>query len=636
METTQTAVTRARARSPTRAIHALVRRARELGLGHRAVLGLLTRRLARAVLDDEKWPVPEDARLFRHSPDERELDALGDPELAEASRAILAFVLPGTSQPAPEALGLGFERLLALHLEGGPGRRKRTGTFFTPPGLAHAVVRAALERPGRLDGDLEVCDPACGAGAFLLAAARELLEKQGGASTPERRKGLLKGFFGVDLDALAIGVTELALWMFVGERDTPVSGLLHLGVGNALTGPGFSDRPILAADDEAFDWAGTWPSLRPRGFDWILGNPPWVAYAGRATQPIPPELRAFFSRSYQAFRGYPTLHAMFVERAAELAPGGVVSLVLPSPIADLDGYRFARAALCARHAPCEPMLEFGQDAFSEVVQPCFALVAEPRSGALGEPARAERPWQLMERARAGAVARAVEPPRALGRLSEFERLPTRAFAEMGLQTTGLVTRSLLHRGSAPAPGYSYPLLEGREIREFFVGPPRLFLRPDAAVLSAARCRLRPAEDYRRVELVVRQTAVAPIAAMHSGLPFRNTLLAGFSAEGLPAELLVGLLNSSLFRALHLSTQRDGRQAAFPQVKLSHLRALPAPPAPAPPIIQLVRRLTDQGLDRASRLELDRGVFALFSIDPDQAAEVVAFLRDRAPALSPPL
>ncbi|MEO7036217.1 MAG: hypothetical protein ABI548_19890 [Polyangiaceae bacterium] len=40
---------------------------------------------------------------------------------------------------------------------------------------------------------------------------------------------------------------------------------------------------------------------------------------------------------YTALKGYPTLHGLFVERALRLASQGTVALVVPSPIADLDG-----------------------------------------------------------------------------------------------------------------------------------------------------------------------------------------------------------------------------------------------------------------------------------------------------------
>jgi len=100
-----------------------------------------------------------------------------------------------------------------------------------------------------------------------------------------------------------------------------------------------------------------------------------------------------------------------VERALALAPQGTVALVVPSPIADLVGYRAVRRVVRKTHTPCEPLLEFGQDAFESVTQPCFALVAEVKKGLRAHEAEPdERPFRLVERQRAGAVAAEVSRP----------------------------------------------------------------------------------------------------------------------------------------------------------------------------------------------------------------------------------
>lgn len=611
----------------------------------------LLRGSARLLLQDIHLPVPQQARLFQEDPGEQvRLEAA---ELSAGVQALSALCADGAEGPAPETLGRHFETLLKLEVtasSAGPclrsgAARKRTGSYYTPPSLtAEVASRAIAALATRELGRLRVCDPACGAGAFLLEVARKLLterrelaQRAGMAFAEESERRLLvqQVLYGVDLDPLAIEVAELALWMFAADPELAPGAAGRLHSGDALTGRGFAERDRLADDAAAFDWQAAFPDVRALGFDLVIGNPPWVAFAGRAAQPLKPSRRSFFSRAYAAFRGYPTLHSLFVERAVELAPRGIVALVVPSPIADLDGYRATRKAVTERHAVCEPLLEFGQDAFDAVTQPCFALVATPVAGDLSH--GSERCFRLAERARQGHAARSVEQPRAFERLAGLERLPKAAFREMGLQTTRLVTEKLLLRGSQAEAGHTYPLLEGREVREYRVGPPRLFLRPDAELLRAARCRLRPEADYREVGFVVRQTARFPIAALHSGFPFRNTLLAGFGSAELSAELLVGLLNSSLYRALHLAAQRDARQAVFPQVKLMHLRALPRPPRDASSFAArigvLVKGAHDNGSTPEQRLRLDELVFAWFGLGAPERDEVLAFLHERAPELA---
>jgi hypothetical protein len=117
----------------------------------------------------------------------------------------------------------------------------------------------------------------------------------------------------------------------------------------------------------------------------------------------------------------------------------------------------------------------------------------------------------------------------------------------------------------------------------------------------------------------------------SGLPFRNTLLAGFGHDELPAPLMVSLLNSALYRALHVARRRDARQAAFPQVKIAHLRALPRPPAHArlwPRLSEIAHLATAQGITPELRAELDQSVFELFDVSRADREAVLEFLSQR--------
>ncbi len=521
-----------------------------------------------------------------------------------------------------EAFGQLYECLLAARPTGSEANlRKRTGSYYTPEALTRLVCARAFDAlEARTSSPLRILDPALGAGAFLVQAGRELSRRSGRAL----RDVVQSELFGVDVSPLAVAVAEASLWILA---DAPELSLARAGVGltegDALCSPAagarfgvrgvdFSDNPQNSAE-----------------FELVIGNPPWVAFAGRATQPLSSELRAHYRRTFRAFRGYPTLHALFVELAAGLAPRGVVALLIPSPVADLDGYRHVRAALSASHAVVEPLLELGQDAFASVTQPCFALVAVPRDAPATQP---ERPFVLSERSRAISAASQVQTPAALGALSALPRLPQQLFGEMGLQTNGAITRQLLFRGSAPPPEFSYALLEGRNVSEFEQSTPRLFLKPDRALLAQHRCRLRDVSEYSRVKLVVRQTAAITIASAHSGTPFRNSLLAGFELADFPYQLTLGLLNSTLYRALHLAARRDARQGVFPQVKVAHLRSLPAPPAGAgrARIAELAERATHGGLTPELRVELDRAVFELFGIAADATAEIRQFVSVRSP------
>ena len=187
----------------------------------------------------------------------------------------------------PEMLGRAFEGLMA------DTERRRSGSFYTPPGLVAHTVRTALTtlfedtphaRP--LFGDpgdgvttpyhdaarattslteeeraklrerlerLRIIDPACGSGAFLvhmLETLDTLLAALGDErDVHARRRDLLaRSIFGVDRQPIAVWLCELRLWLSVviecpttePERIPPLPNLdHHIRVGDSLAGGGF-------------------------------------------------------------------------------------------------------------------------------------------------------------------------------------------------------------------------------------------------------------------------------------------------------------------------------------------------------------------------------------------------------------
>ncbi len=141
-----------------------------------------------------------------------------------------------------------------------PARRRELGAFYTPVDVAERLVEIAL---AGLDGAPVVCDPSCGDGAFLLAAAVVLAER--GVPPTSIARDLL---WGCDIDPAAVAATRQAIvdWSGVDPAD-------HLLVADGLT---------MGAP-----WRGR--------FDAVVGNPPFLNQLERATvrrAPLPPPLAA--------------------------------------------------------------------------------------------------------------------------------------------------------------------------------------------------------------------------------------------------------------------------------------------------------------------------------------------------------
>lgn len=296
----------------------------------------------------------------------------------------------------------------------------------------------------------------------------------------------------------------------------------------------FADADQLARSDKAY------------GFDLVIGNPPWVAHAGRSTQRLPVGLKHFNLHSYASFRGYPTTHGVFVEMATRIvSPSGHIGLIVPASVADLDGYAPTRAAHDQRCELSCPLPDYGEGRFAGVTQPCIALVSQRTSAGRAPPERG-KPWQLnrLDLDNTGAAL--------LARWESHRPFPAELFGERGFQLTPELRKHIC-RLNNPDGRFTLAMREGADVREFRLGEPGVYADP-----SALGSDLRSPAEFEQVAVVIRQTARYPIAARSDGLAFRNSLLAVLARDQWPWPLLLCLLNSSLFRWCHYHRYRDGR------------------------------------------------------------------------------
>lgn len=141
--------------------------------------------------------------------------------------------------------------------------RKDSGSYYTSPALVSRLVDEALmpvlEERIRKAGDnpkekeaailsMKVCDPACGSGAFLIAAVNamglKLAQIRAGDEYPDvkevqntRRDVLSNCIYGVDLNPLAVELAKVSLWIDTFVNDRPLNFLdHHIKCGNSLIG----------------------------------------------------------------------------------------------------------------------------------------------------------------------------------------------------------------------------------------------------------------------------------------------------------------------------------------------------------------------------------------------------------------
>ncbi|GAA3491755.1 Eco57I restriction-modification methylase domain-containing protein [Streptomyces cremeus] len=198
-----------------------------------------------------------EAKRWR-SVDYRTLDA---EELGAIYESLLALV------PKHSATQRTFE----LGIRAG-NERKKTGSYYTPSSLVEVLLdstldpviddaqergekkAAAAKLPDATQTivdellSLTVCDPACGSGHFLVAAARRIAKRVASVRdhtpepTPESVRHALhevveRCVYGVDLNPMAVELAKVSLWMEALEPGKALGFLdAHIKLGNGLIG----------------------------------------------------------------------------------------------------------------------------------------------------------------------------------------------------------------------------------------------------------------------------------------------------------------------------------------------------------------------------------------------------------------
>ncbi|MFG2582031.1 Eco57I restriction-modification methylase domain-containing protein [Streptomyces malaysiensis] len=236
--------------------------------------------------------------LFEPTPVDGRLEglALTNESLYEAVRALAVIFDAKLGRPrkvdyrhlGADELGSVYESLLELEprqdddgsyvlkkLDGND--RKTSGSYYTPSPLIDCLLDSALDpvieravRSGTTKEErkaallaLTVCDPACGSGHFLVAAARRIARRLAEIETDDPEPGaedvrsalrevISRCVYGVDLNPMAVELAKVSLWIEAMKPGRPLTFLdAHIKHGNGLLG---TTPKLLAGGlpDEAF------------------------------------------------------------------------------------------------------------------------------------------------------------------------------------------------------------------------------------------------------------------------------------------------------------------------------------------------------------------------------------------------
>jgi len=536
----------------------------------------------------------------------------------------------------------------SIQVDACPDARRAQGQYYTPRPLVDYLIRQTIgpllteQSPGQGASRprLRILDPACGTGAFLLGAYQYLLDwyhdrylSAGPEQHPnrieqeadgtwrltlvERARILETHLYGVDIDPLAVTVTQLLLLLMLLEGQPDLSPhapawpdlAAQIKCGHALLGPDFAayagTRTASTTNPvRPFDWARQFPAVFAAtnpGFDLVLGNPPW----GGA---IDAHLDYFHARYPASTQDHTDSFKLFIDAGLSLTRrGGMLSMIVPGSLLRQHRARDVRTLLLQQQI--RVLVDLGDDLFSGVTSPACMFVARRSLPEAEQQVCMLQLAQMPPEQRITALA-ADQPGQSVCRLAfhananlEFA-VPTPACAapvvklgewpgmrcidaginyqrvRVGMQAKGQgdLARRLFYIGSPEHPD-DRMYWKGADIGRYWIAPHTArYCRSNyhSLLLPGEVVYLHQAVFATAPKLLLRQTADRIIATLDmTGVWFGRSLLAivPTTSSLYRIEYLLGILNSRYIAGCYQELAHE-RGRVFAQVKLSRLRQLP--------------------------------------------------------------
>ena len=230
------------------------------------------------------------------------------------------------------------------------GADKLRGGYYTSPEVANWLCQWAIR-----SAEDRVLEPACGDGVFLNSVLERFAAL--GACSPEMAANNL------------IGVEVIP-----EEADRARKGLLE------RFGPGMSDAVLTG------DFFDAWRGLNSRGFDAVVGNPPFIRYQN-FPEPYRSRAMAIMKELGLKPNRLTNIWVPFVVAAsARLSSGGRLALVLPAELLQVSYAAQLRSFLAERFSRID-IIACNELFFDNAEQEVLLLLAD---GALSAPSSDNR------------------------------------------------------------------------------------------------------------------------------------------------------------------------------------------------------------------------------------------------------
>ncbi|MFM6618855.1 MAG: Eco57I restriction-modification methylase domain-containing protein [Dolichospermum sp.] len=296
------------------------------------------------------------------------------------------------------------------------GKRKKLGVFYTPAYITQYIVQVAIggylqKREDQLRERLKIAefidtaenqkreiefwqsyrdeilvktrvlDPACGSGAFLIAAfdyfagqyqrVNDNLRflKYETLENIELDKTILSNnLFGVDLSPESVEITKLSLWLKTATQGKTLTYLDdNIKIGNSI----INDAKIT---DLPFNWESEFSQIfADGGFDVVIGNPPYIR------QELLSPFKPYLQENYQTYNGVADIYIYFYEKGLNLLkPGGIISYIVTNKWLR-SGYGESLRRFFCQSSVFEQIIDFGHAPIFEDADTFPCIIAARKS-----------------------------------------------------------------------------------------------------------------------------------------------------------------------------------------------------------------------------------------------------------------
>jgi type I restriction-modification system DNA methylase subunit len=537
-----------------------------------------------------------------------------------------------------EILGDAYERFLGKILrpqgrgatiEEKPEVRKAGGVYYTPRYITDYIVEQTVGRllegksPKQVE-KLKIVDPACGSGSFLLRAYERVMEHHlrwftansdkrkkedcyvdaaGNVrlTTALKRRILGNNIHGVDIDAQAVEVTQLSLYlkMLEGEnretlrqqtelfRGEPLLPPLDKNIKcfNSLIASDFSLDPAELVRVNAGDWDVQFPEImQAGGFDAVVGNPPYIPI-----EMMTADERGYYQTKFPELERKFDTSVTFILAALRLVkPTGLVGYISSLTWETGENYAKLRQTMFEKHGVVE-VINLPFDIFDAAyVETCVYVLS-------GKPTESYRIRVLPKKDKVETLrgTAMVNVPTALVTKPDFrlildpaaERLfrrlnDTKTFIQLGevtKSTQGLAANRFTRSPIKKNVGDWFPFGERCQgYRYDFILEEATFADMSETPSLTTFYKAEPKILIRRV--INRQDRL-DAAFVEQRMVFKKDLNPFVPlGDDFDAKALLGILNCRLISYLYINSSAIATKDDFRQTTLAELRRLPIPRA----------------------------------------------------------